>query len=221
MYYNEIVAFSYLLLVLFIFQIVYIISIYTRKKKRENLRRKERLEKKRQERERLKKEREKERQRKEREEKERKEIDKLNKEIKNKYNEIKEDLPIPFFIDSIRLMKLKNSGNDSCPICLGNFKRGNWCLYLSCLHLFHLVCIIRWLLNHDNCPQCKAKYKNEEINNELFRYNNNINNILHINQNSAYVTYFQNHNTINNDNNNINSIYNNRNSYDYINERGS
>ena len=79
MYYNEIVAFSYLLLVLFIFQIVYIISIYTRKKKRENLRRKERLEKKRQERERLKKEREKERQRKEREERERKEIDKLNK----------------------------------------------------------------------------------------------------------------------------------------------
>ena len=61
----------------------------------------------------------------------------LNTKVNEKYNKIKEDLPIPFFLDEIKLEKLKNSKNDKCSICLENFVIGKQCLYLPCLHFLY------------------------------------------------------------------------------------
>ena len=119
---------------------------------------KERLDKERKERE------ESERKRKEmlrirleklRKEEERIQNEKLKKEVNNKYNEIKDFLPEPFYLDEFKLTKLKNSNKDRCSICLENFKDKVQCLYLPCMHLFHSICIMHWLLEHEKCPECK------------------------------------------------------------------
>ena len=86
----------------------------------------------------------------------------LKEKVNIKYNKIKEDLPYPFHLDDFKLQKLKNCKNDKCSICLENFVIGNQCLYMPCLHLFHSMCIMHWLLDNDNCPECKLNYKNEE-----------------------------------------------------------
>ena len=108
-----------------------------------------------------------------REEKERKEKEKIEKErklilkkVNDKYDNIKDDLPLPFSIDKNQLDKLINSNNEKCLICLEEFIENNQVLYLPCSHLFHSVCILRWLLNNNKCPICQTDYKNEEINEE-------------------------------------------------------
>ena len=100
---------------------------------------------------------EKERIRKEKEKKEREIL--LNK-INEKYNIIKDDLPIPFYMNQARLIKYKNE--DKCLICLGMFKLNEQVLYLKCFHLFHSICILTWFLEKDTCPICKKKY-NEKL----------------------------------------------------------
>ena len=115
------------------------------------------------------KERERKRREKEREEKKRKErkirerikYKKLKREIIKKYNEIKDGLPEPFYLDEFKLTKLKESNNDKCSICLENLKNKSQCLYLPCIHLFHSFCIMHWLLKHERCPECNINYKNE------------------------------------------------------------
>ena len=75
-------------------------------------------------------------------------------------------MPVPFSIDKNQLDKLINSNNEKCLICLEDFIENNQVLYLPCSHLFHSVCILRWLLDNNKCPICQTDYKNEEINEE-------------------------------------------------------
>ncbi|XP_060206208.1 RING-H2 finger protein ATL51-like [Lycium barbarum] len=51
----------------------------------------------------------------------------------------------------------KNSKEDMCSICLGEFMEGDEVRVLSqCLHIFHVSCIDVWLHSHRNCPLCRA-----------------------------------------------------------------
>jgi len=128
---------------------------------------------KRHERERKRKEKErKEKIRKKKKMRERIKYKQLKREISKKYNEIKNGLPKPFYLDEFKLAKLKESNNDKCSICLENFKDKSQCLYLPCLHLFHSFCIMHWLLKHEKCPECNTNYKNESA---CFPDNNSIN----------------------------------------------
>ncbi|KFK28476.1 hypothetical protein AALP_AA7G001200 [Arabis alpina] len=53
--------------------------------------------------------------------------------------------------------KLKINGTD-CSICLGEFNEDESLRLLpKCNHIFHVVCIDRWLKSHSNCPLCRAK----------------------------------------------------------------
>jgi len=136
---------------------------------------------------------------KERIEKEKREKERINKQVNEKYALIKNDLPKPFFLDDIKLEKLKNAKNEECLICLEKFELNQQCLYLCCMHLFHSTCIMRWLLNHEECPICKCNYKgkSEEINNPQINMTGNNGNI-------------NNHNTqLNFNNNNLNNNINN------------
>ena len=175
--------------------------------------RRERLERERLERERL----ERERRERERLEREKEETEKklLNKEINKKYDIIKNDLPVPFFLDGTQLEKLTNSKNEKCLICLELFKQSCQVLYLPCLHLFHSTCIMRWLLSNTKCPICKVDYRgidkeegkdddligfyefndfdsndNNSIGNDIFNnhynFNTNINNIFEAGNMTTY-----------------------------------
>ncbi|XP_054784432.1 RING-H2 finger protein ATL74-like [Prosopis cineraria] len=43
-----------------------------------------------------------------------------------------------------------------CPICLGEFEKGDKVRMLpKCNHGFHVSCIDTWLLSHSSCPNCR------------------------------------------------------------------
>lgn len=45
----------------------------------------------------------------------------------------------------------------TCAICLCEFEDGEAIRVLpECLHLFHVVCIDKWLYSHSSCPLCRA-----------------------------------------------------------------
>lgn len=48
-----------------------------------------------------------------------------------------------------------------CAICLGDFVKGdNICSSPNdrCVHVYHTECMQKWLMNHDDCPQCRNSY---------------------------------------------------------------
>ena len=98
--------------------------------------------------------------------KEKKEREILLKKVNDKYNTIKDDLPIPFIMNYARLIKYRNE--DKCLICLEMFKLNDQVLYLRCFHLFHSICILTWFLEKDTCPICIKKY------NEILVFNDDI-----------------------------------------------
>jgi hypothetical protein len=43
-----------------------------------------------------------------------------------------------------------------CPICIDNFKEGEYYRTLDCTHSFHKKCIDRWFKkDHSECPMCR------------------------------------------------------------------
>ena len=43
-----------------------------------------------------------------------------------------------------------------CPICLGDFEKGDKVRMLpKCNHGFHVRCIDTWLVSHSSCPNCR------------------------------------------------------------------
>lgn len=67
-------------------------------------------------------------------------------------------------IKKIGFFKLKKHQNGlkinvtDCSICLGEFNEDESLRLLpNCNHIFHVVCIDRWLTSHSNCPLCRGK----------------------------------------------------------------
>jgi len=63
----------------------------------------------------------------------------------------------------------EESGNlyspKSCSICLEPYREGDdicWSQNEKCAHVYHLDCIVDWLMNSDECPLCRADYLKEE-----------------------------------------------------------
>ncbi|CAI9754441.1 unnamed protein product [Fraxinus pennsylvanica] len=42
----------------------------------------------------------------------------------------------------------------SCAVCLEGYRSGK---QVPCGHVFHAVCITRWLSRHDSCPLCRFR----------------------------------------------------------------
>lgn len=54
-----------------------------------------------------------------------------------------------------------DNGSVECRICLTDFQVGDaicWSNNPKCNHPFHFTCLEPWLLAHDECPMCRAKY---------------------------------------------------------------
>lgn len=48
-----------------------------------------------------------------------------------------------------------------CAICLQDYQVGDdicWSRNETCQHAFHIDCMTRWLLYHDECPICREEY---------------------------------------------------------------
>jgi len=97
----------------------------------------------------------------ERKEKEKYEMEqkKILKEVNQKYDSIRNDLPIPFYLSKDQLDKLIHLDNEKYIIFLQEFVVGKMVLYLPRSHLFHSICISRWLINNNKCPICQTDYR--------------------------------------------------------------
>ena len=50
---------------------------------------------------------------------------------------------------------------DFCSICFDMYKEGDeiaWSKNKACHHAYHAKCILLWLMNHDDCPTCRANF---------------------------------------------------------------
>jgi len=66
-------------------------------------------------------------------------------------------------IKNIQYKKIKDPSDIEldCPICLEEFKRGEYYRKLECDHCFHKKCIDRWFKkDHSECPMCRKKIIN-------------------------------------------------------------
>lgn len=54
---------------------------------------------------------------------------------------------------------LETEGQAHCAVCLDDLKVGATGVILSCKHMFHEECIVRWLKEHNTCPICRRSVK--------------------------------------------------------------
>ena len=58
-------------------------------------------------------------------------------------------------ITSHRYNKKKDGKEIYCSICLSALKIGDEMIKLKCNHFFHKDCVIKWLKDNNNCPNCR------------------------------------------------------------------
>ena len=66
-----------------------------------------------------------------------------------------------------------SSSDNVCPICIAPFEKDDEiCTSRNneCPHIFHLDCMMQWLMNNDECPLCRQDYLKQS---EDFADNNN------------------------------------------------
>ncbi|KAE9591942.1 putative transcription factor C2H2 family [Lupinus albus] len=61
-----------------------------------------------------------------------------------------------------------------CPICLGEFEKGDKVRMLpKCNHGFHINCIDTWLVTHSSCPNCRHSLLLEKSSTKLSCFRSN------------------------------------------------
>ena len=80
--------------------------------------------------------------------------DNLQKQIKNQRNNQIKKIG--------KYKKIKNGDHlcdvETCPICIDQFKEGEYYRLLHCKHTFHKKCIDQWFKkDHFDCPMCRTK----------------------------------------------------------------
>ena len=50
---------------------------------------------------------------------------------------------------------INNPINDSCSICLDNFRGNDKVRRINCSHIFHIECLDKWTREKKACPLCK------------------------------------------------------------------
>lgn len=59
-------------------------------------------------------------------------------------------------IDSLNTVILRDRLQDNtCSVCLEEFKDDDILVKLNCNHIFHKECLEPWLNNNTNCPMCR------------------------------------------------------------------
>ena len=126
------------------------------------------------------------------------------------------------FLNKNKDKKVKNIFNESCIICLENFKKGSEqtinenekTAVLECEHKFHEKCIIKWLQKHNRCPICRREVKfDKEENRKIFRNLNDCNEGLIEDRNFEQIN-FGNDDLIENNNNFHNLLWDIQNNID-------
>ena len=60
---------------------------------------------------------------------------------------------------------------DKCAICLQKYKGTDIIKEFPCKHIFHKICILKWIKNSNKCPLCKYDISNDVNDIDLDKYN--------------------------------------------------
>lgn len=85
-------------------------------------------------------------------------IENINNFIHNINNDRSNGVPLEI-INSLREKVCSADTDDSCVICLKNYKEKDILTILFCNHSFHKECIKTWFENNNNCPICRQVLK--------------------------------------------------------------
>ncbi|XP_042014406.1 E3 ubiquitin-protein ligase SGR9, amyloplastic-like [Salvia splendens] len=60
-------------------------------------------------------------------------------------------------------------GGEECVICREEMREGRDVCELPCNHLFHWICILRWLKKRNTCPCCRHRLPTDDLRREIDR----------------------------------------------------
>ncbi|XP_057801393.1 E3 ubiquitin-protein ligase SGR9, amyloplastic [Salvia miltiorrhiza] len=69
----------------------------------------------------------------------------------------------------VALPSVAVSGGEECVICKEEMKEGRDVCELPCTHLFHWICILRWLKKRNTCPCCRHRLPTDDLRREIHR----------------------------------------------------
>lgn len=69
----------------------------------------------------------------------------------------------------VALPSVEVSGGGECVICKEEMNKGREVCELPCGHLFHWICILRWLKKRNTCPCCRRRLPTDDVRGEIER----------------------------------------------------
>ena len=73
---------------------------------------------------------------------------------------VNEYLSTEEFWDNVNIIHTDDKEEEECVICMDLIKSGSICIQTKCGHIFHELCIKRWLTTKQNtCPTCRCSVK--------------------------------------------------------------
>lgn len=69
----------------------------------------------------------------------------------------------------VALPSVEASGGGECVICKEEMKEGREVCEFPCRHMFHWMCILRWLKKRNTCPCCRHRLPTDDVRREIER----------------------------------------------------
>ncbi|KAK4432411.1 E3 ubiquitin-protein ligase SGR9, amyloplastic [Sesamum alatum] len=69
----------------------------------------------------------------------------------------------------VALPSVEAGGGGECVICKEEMKEGREVCELPCRHMFHWMCILRWLKKRNTCPCCRHRLPTDDVRREIER----------------------------------------------------
>ncbi|KAL2559124.1 putative RING finger protein C57A7.09-like [Forsythia ovata] len=75
-----------------------------------------------------------------------------------------QEIKFPDNIDDLVVTRYEKMNNAKCAVCLCRIDEGDEVKELGCNHLFHRVCLDRWVrYGHMTCPLCRNNLKPPQL----------------------------------------------------------
>ncbi|KAL2542770.1 RING-type domain-containing protein [Abeliophyllum distichum] len=75
-----------------------------------------------------------------------------------------QEIELPDNVDDLVVTHYENINNAECAVCLCSIDEGDEVKELGCNHLFHRVCLDRWVrYGHTTCPLCRNNLKPRQL----------------------------------------------------------
>ncbi|KAK6152427.1 hypothetical protein DH2020_015062 [Rehmannia glutinosa] len=81
--------------------------------------------------------------------------------------EMGETAASPAAVVALPSVEVGGGGGGECVICKEEMEEGREVCELPCGHLFHWVCVLRWLKKRNTCPCCRRRLPTDDVRREI------------------------------------------------------